>query len=73
MFKKFLTTWHPMRMLRMGVSIAAIIQGIQLHDYMVASVGLIFGVATIFNVGCCSVPGSNCSSGSCSVEESKDK
>lgn len=69
MIKKFLTAWHPMRLLRMGVSIAAIVQGIELHDYLIIGVGILFGIATYFNVGCCSYPDNNCKSDNCSVKD----
>ena len=64
MLKKLLTLWHPMRLLRMALSIAAIIQGIVQKDYAIAIMGILFALATIFNIGCCN-PGNTHCSGKC--------
>ena len=51
--KAILQGWNIMRILRLGLGIAIIIQGIVAKETMTIVLGAIFGVLVLANIGCC--------------------
>lgn len=58
--KDYLRNWNVMRLVRLGLGIAVIIQGFQASEWMFVGLGALFSLMPILNVGCsggnCSVP-----------------
>lgn len=67
---RFIEKWPAMRMLRMAVAIAAIIQAFVFEDVLTGVFGLALGLTAWFNVGCCGSGG--CSTGSCRVPQKRE-
>lgn len=58
--KAWLMTWDWMRLLRLMLGVALIIQGFRDHDWMVGGFGAIFGLMALLNMGC---GGGSCGTG----------
>lgn len=65
----FIKGWNPMRILRLGLGIAAGVQGIVMKDSFAGFAGLLLVGTALFNIGCCA---GNCSSGSCDVPRNRN-
>ena len=57
MKQTLLSNWNFMRLLRLGMGIAILVQGIILKDVLLAFAGIIFTAMPVFNVGCCGAAG----------------
>ena len=55
--KAILQEWNFMRILRLGLGIAIIIQGIVAKETMTIVLGAIFGGMALANIGCCGTNG----------------
>ena len=55
--KTILQGWNFMRVLRLGLAIAIIIQGIVAKETMTIVLGAIFGGMALANIGCCGTNG----------------
>ena len=56
--KTLLTTgWSFMRILRVGMGIAALVFAIKDHDFMLGAAGGFLLVMGVMNIGCCGVNG----------------
>ncbi len=62
---KLLQNWHPLRLLRLALGLAAIIQGFVSKDVFAGAMGIFLLATSIFNVSCCGIK--DCSTGSCRV------
>ena len=51
--KAILQGWNFMRILRLGLGIAIIVQGIVAKETMTMVLGAIFGGMALANIGCC--------------------
>ncbi len=56
--------WNFARVMRVGIGIMILVQGILNHDYGVIAMGGFFGLFGLFTTGCCGVSG-------CGVNENK--
>lgn len=54
-----LTGWHPMRWLRLGLSIAFIANGIYAADKIIIAMGGFLLFQAAFNTGCCGTAACN--------------
>ena len=54
---KLSSGWHLMRILRVGIGIAAAIEAITLHDYAIGAISVFFLYQGITDTGCCSAAG----------------
>lgn len=45
--------WNIMRVLRLATGIMLMAQGIRSHDWAMATIGGMFSLAPLLNVGCC--------------------
>jgi hypothetical protein len=56
----YLRNWNILRVVRLALGIAIIIQGVQASEWMFVVLGTMFSLMPIFNLGCsggnCSVP-----------------
>ena len=55
--KVILQGWNFMRILRLGLGIAILVQGIVAKETMTMVLGVIFGGMALANIGCCSTNG----------------
>jgi hypothetical protein len=55
---QILTNWTILRMLRLAIGIAILVQAIIAKDILFAFAGLIFTAMPVFNLGSCSAAGS---------------
>jgi hypothetical protein len=55
--KAILQGWNFMRILRLGLGIAIIVQGIVAKETMTMVLGAIFGGMALANIGCCGTNG----------------
>jgi hypothetical protein len=55
--KTILQGWNFMRMLRLVLGIAILVQGIVARDTITIILGLVFGGMAVVNVGCCGAGG----------------
>ncbi len=55
--KAMLRGWDLFRIIRAGLGIAVIVQGIVESEIMIVVVGVIFGGMALFNIGCCGANG----------------
>jgi hypothetical protein len=53
MIKKITGGWNLMRVLRLVMGIAVIVQGIRLGEYLVWIAGSFLVLSAVFNYGCC--------------------
>lgn len=49
--------WNIIRVLRLGIGIAIVVQAIMASDIMIALAGLLFTGMALFNAGCCATSG----------------
>ena len=52
--KSYLKNWDLMRILRLGLGILIIAQGVQANDWLIAGLGALFSLMPLLNKGCCS-------------------
>jgi len=52
-----LNQWHFLRIFRLIIAIAIIIQAVFTKEWIIGIVGVLFAVMALFNVGCCGVNG----------------
>jgi len=52
------SNWNFIRLLRLGVGIAILVQAFIARDILFAFLGLIFTTMPVFNIGCCGTQGS---------------
>lgn len=50
--KAYLQNWSLLRLLRLAVGIAVAVQGILVHDWLLATLGGLFSLMPLMNVGC---------------------
>ena len=55
--KAIVRGWNIFRLIRVGLGIAVIVQGIVETEIMIVAVGVIFGGMAFFNIGCCGANG----------------
>lgn len=55
--KKYFIHWNLLRLLRLGMGIAILIQAIYTHHHTLILMGIIFTLMPIFNIGCCGANG----------------
>ncbi len=55
--KTILQGWNFMRILRLGLGIAILVQGIVAKETMTMVLGAIFGGMALANIGCCGTNG----------------
>ena len=55
--KAILQGWNFMRILRLGLGIAILVQGIVAKETMTMVLGVIFGGMALANIGCCGING----------------
>ena len=55
--KAILQRWNFMRILRLGLGIAILVQGIVAKETMTMVLGVIFGGMALANIGCCGTNG----------------
>ena len=55
--KAILQGWNFMRILRLGLGIAILVQGIVAKETMTMVLGVIFGGMALANIGCCGTSG----------------
>jgi hypothetical protein len=55
--KAVLKGWNFMRLLRVGLGVAILVQGIITKDVMSIVLGIIFGGMAVANIGCCGANG----------------
>jgi len=53
------SNWNFIRLLRLGVGIAILVQAFIARDILFAFLGLIFTAMPVFNIGCCGTQGCN--------------
>lgn len=59
MIQKFLSGWSFMRLLRLTLGIAIIVQGAMVKDWLFIALGALFTLMPIFNIGCCGASSCN--------------
>ncbi len=52
-----LSNWSLMRIIRLVIAVAIVIQGAYNHNWMLLVLGSLFASMAIFNVGCCAANG----------------
>lgn len=57
MKETILHNWNFMRVLRLIIGIALLMQGIMRHDGLMAILGAVFSLMPILNIGCCGTNG----------------
>ncbi len=50
--KLYLSDWNWVRALRLFIGLAIMVQGIQMGDWLVGSMGGLFGLMALLNAGC---------------------
>jgi hypothetical protein len=63
--KRLITGWHFVRLLRLVLGVAILVQGILVRDVTSMVLGALFGLMAVVNVGCCGEKG-------CSVSTMSD-
>ncbi|MEO5998238.1 MAG: hypothetical protein ABIN89_15935 [Chitinophagaceae bacterium] len=64
MKQSILSNWNFLRLLRLVIGVAIIVQGILARDILFGLAGLLFTSMAVFNIGCCGT-------GGCSVPSKK--
>lgn len=55
--KGYLRNWNFMRVLRLGLGIFVIVQGIMAKEWLLVGLGGLFSLMPLMNIGCCGVSG----------------
>ncbi|MBX2951773.1 MAG: hypothetical protein KF870_04670 [Leadbetterella sp.] len=50
--KKYLSAWNLSRLLRLAIAVAIIVQGILVKDGMFITLGVLFSIMPVMNIGC---------------------
>lgn len=66
MKQKLLNNWNFVRLVRLGMGIAIIVQAVAINDTLFGFIGLLLAGMALFNAGCCGT-------GSCYLPESKNR
>jgi hypothetical protein len=53
MLKSIMINWNFMRLLRLGLGIAIIVQAAYAGDRAMGIIGVLFTALPVFNIGCC--------------------
>ena len=69
--KQWLQSWTIIRLLRLGMGLAIIYQGIDLQQWLIVILGGIFSLMPLLNMGCCNTSG--CTNMRYSNPKNKDK
>lgn len=69
--KVLTSNWHMMRIIRLILAIAIIVQSWYMRDTTTAVLGVVLLASAVFNVGCCGVSG--CSTSIHPVKKSSKK
>ncbi|MEO7047517.1 MAG: hypothetical protein ABI091_19615 [Ferruginibacter sp.] len=59
MKQSILNNWNYIRLLRLVIGIAIMVQGILTKDILFGIAGLLFTAMAVFNAGCCGTAGCN--------------
>lgn len=51
--KSFIRKWDIMRVLRLALGIFIIVQGIQMKEWLFVTLGAMFTLMPLLNIGCC--------------------
>ena len=70
--KTILQGWNFMRILRLLLGVAIVIQGIVLKDAMSLVLGIIFGGLAVANIGCCGTNGCAIDNRSTNIDQKTD-
>lgn len=54
MIKTITQNWNLLRLIRLLLGVMIIVQSVGIKDYLFGSIGLLFAVMTLLNIGCCS-------------------
>lgn len=65
MLQKIISNWTFIRLIRLILGIFIIIQSVQIQNYWMIILGIVFSVMALINVGCCG--------NSCSIPIKKEK
>lgn len=57
MKERILSNWSFARIVRLGLGLMIVIQAVQLNDFFMGAMGLLFMGMAIFAIGCCSTSG----------------
>lgn len=57
--KRYLRNWNLMRILRLGMGIFIIVQGIMEKEWLLVGLGSLFSLMPLLNIGCCCASGCN--------------
>lgn len=57
MIERIRGNWNFMRLLRLGIGVAIVVQGIIAKDIMFAIMGGLFSLMPLLNIGCCGSSG----------------
>ncbi|HEY1054380.1 hypothetical protein [Emticicia fontis] len=55
--RKYLQNWNLVRILRLVFAIVVIVQGFQVHEWLLVILGGIFSLMPLMNIGCGSTSG----------------
>jgi hypothetical protein len=59
MKQTILSNWTLMRLLRLAMGIAIMVQSVPSKDWTMGILGLLFSAMAVFNIGCCGTSGCN--------------
>ncbi len=66
MIHNILYNWNLMRIIRLGLGIFIIVEGIRTKMWILIGLGMLFSIMPLLNIGCCAT-------GNCSVSPKKKK
>jgi hypothetical protein len=53
----YLKNWNLVRLLRLGIGISILVQGITAQDWLIALMGMLLSLMPVLNMGCCGTSG----------------
>ena len=59
MIQSIFSNWNLIRVLRLVIGLAILVQGIMAKDAMFGIAGVVFTLTALFNIGCCGAGGCN--------------
>jgi hypothetical protein len=54
---RLLTNWNIMRVVRLLIGLYLLISAVQMHDWLVGTLSLLFVLMAVSNTGCCGAQG----------------
>ncbi len=57
MIKTYIKNWSFLRLLRLGLGLLIVIQGVEAKEWFTLAMGALFVAMPLFNIGCCSTAG----------------